>query len=119
MTERAIQRMQERWVEADALAIDRALNDLMKSYEGRKFLWWLLQIGKIGAQPFNGNALGTAFGCGELNVGQQILDRITFVNSAGYVAMMQEQANERSDRDTELRNAAGGQPGEPNPDGDA
>lgn len=108
MTERAIQRLQQQWQKADDLAVDSALVGLLQSYEGRKYLWWLLRIGKVGLQPFTSNALNTSFACGELNVGQQILDHIMSVNPAGYVAMMTENANERSSRDSELRSAAGG-----------
>lgn len=73
---------------------DLGLRQLMRSPEGREFLWWLLQIGKVGLQPFTANALNTAFQCGELNVGNQILDRITETDPAVYVQMQVEHMNE-------------------------
>lgn len=83
--------------DADQLEVNEACRALLATYRGRRYLWWLLRIGKVGTQPFANNALQTSFACGELNVGQQILDHIISVNPAGYVLMMQENAeNERS-----------------------
>lgn len=94
--------LKRRWLKEDEFAIDSALSESLANPQGRKFLWWLLTIGKIGAQPYSGNALNTAFACGELNVGQRILDRIISVSPEGYVRMMQESENERKERDQEL-----------------
>lgn len=99
------QRLRERWKREDEAAIDAALNALLQHAHGKKFLWWLLQIGKVGQQPYTNNALATAFNCGELNVGQQILDRITSTSPDGYVQMMKEAADERTRRNTELAGA--------------
>lgn len=74
--------------------IDKAILKLAETVEGRKFLWWLLQVGKVGTQPFAANALNMSFNCGELNVGNTILSRITSVDSAVYVRMQQENENE-------------------------
>lgn len=95
-------RLRERWKQEDETAINSAFEALLKAPNGRKVLWWLLQIGRVGQQPFANNALQTAFGCGELNVGQQVLDRITSVSPEGYLDMMKEMADERSRRDNEL-----------------
>lgn len=74
--------------------IDKAITGLAQTVEGRRFLWWLLQIGKVGTQPFAANALNMSFNCGELNVGNEILGRIISVDPAVYVRMMQENENE-------------------------
>lgn len=81
--------------------IDEACKALLSVPRGRKYLWWLLQIGRVGTQPFAVNALQTSFACGELNVGNQILAHIISVDPAGYVRMMQEQADgQRPNSDT-------------------
>lgn len=85
-------RLAKKKAEADQLEIDEAVRALLSVPRGRKYLWWLLTIGKIGTQPFAPNALNTSFNCGELNVGNQILSHIISVDPAGYVRMMQEQA---------------------------
>jgi hypothetical protein len=59
--------LKRRWNREDEQAIDGAIDALTQHPNGRKLLWWLLQIGRVGGQPFNGNALQTAFACGELN----------------------------------------------------
>jgi len=87
-------RKQSSLARARGLRIDTAISVAAQSREGREFLWWLLQIGKVGTQPFTTNALTTAFQCGELNVGNAILERLITVNPAIYVQMQQENQNE-------------------------
>lgn len=91
-------RREEQLQRAVNLDIDAHVAQALASREGRRFLWWLLQIGKVNMQPFTNNALTTAFACGELNVGQQVLARITQVHPAGYVQMQEENLNEYNQR---------------------
>lgn len=105
MNERAI-RLQRQWEKADNDQVAAAVQALLEHEHGRKFLWWLLQIGRVGTQPFSNNALTTSFACGELNVGQQVLAKIIEVNPAGYVRMMEESNDERNIRDIQLNSAA-------------
>lgn len=112
MNEKRIYNLEKQWAKADADAEDAALSSLLASFEGRKFLWKLLRIGGVGRQPFTSNALTTSFNCGELNVGQQILDHIISVDPAGYVRMMKEQADERTERAKSLADARAGVNGE-------
>ena len=100
--------LKRRWQKEDEFKIDSAVSKAVVDAEGRKFLWWLLEIGRIGMQPFAGNALNTAFNCGELNVGQRILDRIISVSPDGYLMMMKENESERKERDAELDNERSG-----------
>jgi len=93
-------RKQKEAAKLEKLNIDKACESLLATREGRHYLWWLLRIGRVGSQPFTNNALATSFGCGELNVGQQILAHIIEVNPAGYALMIQEKA----DDDREWRN---------------
>ncbi len=93
----AVKRSKE-WKVSDELQINKAITTLLDMREGRRFLWWLLEIGQIGNQPFVPNALSTSFNCGQLNVGQQVLARLIDVDAAGYVQMQKEQADERRDR---------------------
>jgi hypothetical protein len=96
------EKLKRRWLKEDELKIDSAVSQAIADKEGRKFLWWLLEIGRVGSQPYSGNALNTAFTCGELNVGQRILDRIISVSPEGYLLMMKENNDERKERDAEL-----------------
>jgi hypothetical protein len=99
------ERLKAWWLKEDEAAINAALGALMQHEQGRKLLWWTLRIGQVGTQPMGHNALNTAFNCGQLNVGQQILDRITSVSPEGYVNMMKEMADERTRRDNALTDA--------------
>lgn len=104
-------KLKRRWSEEDQAAIEGAIEALQQHYQGRKFLWWLLQLGGVNQQPYTSNALQTAFNCGTLNVGNQILEAVTRVTPEGYMAMMKENADERRNRDAELelaRDAARG-----------
>lgn len=98
-------KLQKQWAELDNEQIDAAIAALLEHRHGRRLLWWLLQIGGVGGQPFARNALDTAFNCGTLNVGNQVLDRLIFVSPQGYVNMMKENADERSERDAALARA--------------
>lgn len=86
----------------DKKEIDSAVGSLLEHENGRKFLWWVLEQGRIAGNPFTNNALSTSFNCGEMNVAQKVLDRIIDVNPAGYAQMVQEKANERERRDSSL-----------------
>lgn len=87
-------RQQKKFEELERADVDRALGDLFKTPHGRRALWWLLQIGKVGTQPFQLDPHATAFQCGELNVGQQLLARLVEVNPIGYAEMQMERQNE-------------------------
>lgn len=102
--------LKRRWAREDEEAIREALIALQQHRQGRKFLWWLLQIGGVGQQPYANNALQTAFNCGTLNVGNQILEAVAAATPDGYIKMMKENADERATRDAELgaARAAGG-----------
>lgn len=77
--------------------IDAFIREAIKSRGGRAFIWWTLEIAGIGAQPFApGHQDLTAFHCGELNVGQQILARLTEIAPEGYLTMMKENADART-----------------------
>jgi len=97
------EKLKRRWLKEDELKIDSAISQAIENAEGRKFLWWLLEIGRVGLQPYAANALNTAFNCGEMNVGQRILDRIISVSPEGYLQMMRENNDERKERDALLQ----------------
>jgi hypothetical protein len=102
--------LKRRWAKEDETAVREAIEALSLHRQGRKFLWWLLQIGGVGQQPYVSNALQTAFNCGTLNVGNQILEAIGTTAPDAYITMMKENADERATRDAEL--GAAGSAGE-------
>jgi hypothetical protein len=63
--------------------------------EGREYLYWLLELSRVGRNPYSGNALSTAFACGELNVGQQIQAHIIDVAPNAFLQMLAEKEEER------------------------
>lgn len=75
---------------------DLFIRDMLARPDGREFIWWLLQIGKFGTQPFATDSNLTAFGCGELNVGQQIFAAVIEADPAGFLRMQQEINDARS-----------------------
>jgi hypothetical protein len=100
-----IDNLKRQWEREDRELIDSAVSALLQHESGKKFLWWLLEIGRVGGQPFAANSLHTAFNCGELNVGQRVLDRIISVSPEGYVSMMKENEIGRRTRDDALATA--------------
>ena len=108
----AFQRRLKSYSRNTAAEIDAAIGECLATHKGRALLWWLLEIGRVGTQPFAGIEGKTAFNCGELNVGNQVLARITEVGPDGYLTMMKEKQNERnalSNPDTDP--GTSGQPG--------
>lgn len=76
--------------------IDSAVAHLLTTPQGRRYLYWLLEIGSaIGVNPMSRDSHETAFRCGEQNVGQRIMAHIIDVNPAGFTTMLVERENER------------------------
>lgn len=92
----------------DRADIDETLNVLLGLDKGQKTIWWLLQIGRVGTQPFDRDPYVTAFQAGELNVGQQILARLIDVNPTGYADMQMKRKQEYERRDGLARDASTG-----------
>lgn len=95
--EAAAQRKQRKAEKLDSISRGLAVRGLLSSPEGRAYLWWLLQIGRYGVQPFAADSERTAFNCGELNVGLQILAHILETDPAGFVRLQEEHKDARSD----------------------
>ena len=75
--------------------IDDALRALVQHPQGRQYIYWLLEISGIARNPYSGNALATAFNCGELNVGQRIQAHLIEVAPAAFLKMLEEKEEER------------------------
>lgn len=99
-----------RYAREDDEAVDSAVKHLLSISNGRKYLWRLLELGKVGAQPFNNDPHITAFNCGELNVGQQILNHMLMVDPKSYGMLQEEKVNEHR-----IRTAAIGRASSDNP----
>ena len=88
----------------------RALNrrDVIRALanhkSGREFLYWLLEIGHMGRNPFSTNALTTAFACGESNVSQQIQAAFIEAAPSDYMKMLKEEDDARRTFDTTYDN---------------
>ncbi len=93
------------WNDNDQHEIELAIRDLLASAAGRRLLRRWLEFGKIGVNPFTTNALTMAFGCGELNVGQQVLADIMAVSPDGWLLMQKEVADEQRNRSSALDTA--------------
>lgn len=69
-----------------------AVRQLYRTAEGRDYLRWLLEVSKaIGQQPFQADPYRTAFGCGEINVGHQLMAHMVEVDVAAFSALLKEQ----------------------------
>lgn len=85
--------------------IDAFIAVALGDTRGQKFLWWLLQVGKYGVNPFSPDSNVMAFQSGEANVGAQILSRIIDVNPIGFAELQMQRKIEddrRSSRAAEL-----------------
>lgn len=90
--DKRIRRIAHRHMKETEAIEAEGLRKLLDSYEGRAFLWWMLGTAGVFANPFTQNALHTAFNCGTMNFGQQLLNRLVSEQPAQYIKMMQENA---------------------------
>src|SRR6516164_5649150 len=95
----AIQRRSDR---ASQESVDAFLRHSMGLVDGRRYFHGLLVRCHVFANPYTGRAGTTAFACGELNVGQQVLADIMRIAPDEYVQMMRE-ANGRDIADDTRR----------------
>ncbi len=104
-----MEKLKAQWEAQDKFEIEQAYRDLMSTRQGRKFLYYLLELTKFMQQPFNGQALGTAFNCGEQNVGKRILADMLGVAPDSFVVLMKE-ANDDNRTRTNAIALAGADP---------
>jgi hypothetical protein len=116
MSEKAERRKSARALKNEKIIRDKFIADCLKRPDGRAFIWWLLQIGKWGTQPFGLYDAQTNFNCGELNVGQQIFAAIIEADPAGFLRMQQEINDAR--RSSNQPNAGADADSEPDPNTD-
>ena len=95
----AIQRRSDK---ASQESVDAFLRHSMGLVDGRRYFYGLLVRCHVFANPYTGRAGTTAFACGELNVGQQVLADIMRIAPDEYVQMMRE-ANARDIADDTRR----------------
>jgi len=94
--------LERKFLEEDHEARLEFVRAALTTREGRLFFWWLLQVGKHGVNPFASNALQMSFGCGEMNVGAQILDVMLEAAPMKFPEMMIEQSQLQELRDAKL-----------------
>jgi len=92
----------------DEAEIDQTIQNLLATNGGGKFLWWLLQIGKYGVNPFSPDPVTMAFQAGEMNVGSAVLARIIEVNPLGFAELQMSRKLESDRRDSAARNLSAG-----------
>ena len=97
MNERAKERKARALEKAEQDRIDTATGALLQSPDGRSFLWWLLDIGRLDTTPFTSNALTTAFACGEQNIGLQVKAQLITTDPEGFLNLLKEKAHDRHD----------------------
>jgi len=90
--------IQRRVAKALDEAHDNVIYSIMGVADGRAYIYDLLVYCHVFGQPFSPDSYLTAFGCGQLDVGQVILRRIHALCPDEYVQMMRE-ANVRSATD--------------------
>lgn len=69
------------------------LLQLMKSVQGRAWLYSIIELCGPGQNPFSPDALRTAFNCGELNIGNQLVAQCHACSTELYLVMMKENQN--------------------------
>jgi len=96
-------RLQKSYAKQDEFFINDGLRALTKSYNGRRFIWWLFSEAGLFNNPFNTNALSTAFAAGKMDIGQAVLARLLEVDDEAYINMQRENALLQKQRREELK----------------
>lgn len=100
-----IDKLKANWEAEDKAYVDQAYRALLATQPGRRFISYLLEISKFMQQPFTGQALTTAFACGEQNVGKRILADMLEVDPEAFVTLMRERSDVHSRRQQQQFNA--------------
>ena len=93
MDEKAAKKFQARERQAQ-LARDDFVRAALTTLQGREYFSWAMGLGRPNENPYAGNALATAFRCGEANVSQLILKHILTAAPEGYFNILREQQKE-------------------------
>lgn len=96
----AQERVARKEAKSEKALIDAYVQSTLNDVGGRKFLWWLLQIGRWGQSPFLAERSRTDFACGEQNIGLQVMDRILQVDPTGFIRMQSEENERVANRNT-------------------
>lgn len=99
------QRIRNRHIKEDENYETQALANILKDFQGRRFLWWLLSETGIARNPFAGNALNMAHETGKMAIGQIVLDRIMNLDATAYGRMLVENKDLIDQREAELNEA--------------
>ena len=83
------------------------IKEMIKTRQGRAFLWWILEITGLNQSPMTSNALFISYNTGKGDIGREILANILEVSPNGYLEMLKEKQDEqaaeaRRSRDEEL-----------------
>lgn len=116
--ERADVKLLEKLSRQKAAQSAEVLKGIMASAAGREWMYELLYLCHIGANPFNPDIAVMSFQCGEMNVGQRLWSDLMRHCPDQYTIMTQE-ANERSillDTITERSRSADADGGVEDPD---
>lgn len=68
----------------------RVLLGILGSEDGRRWLREVLELCRIGDNPFSKDSLVMSFRCGEINVGNQVMAQLMNASPKLYMRMMQE-----------------------------
>lgn len=74
---------------------DREVQDLLSvaaTPEGRRFVWWVMSIAGLFANPFTGNSK-TFYNCGAMEVGQRVFHRVMMADPDLFPKMQRENSD--------------------------
>lgn len=84
---------------ASRLAAEKLeVREILKTYEGRKLIWRILEQCGVYRVSFTGDALETAFREGQRSTGLWILTEIVFTNGPDTFSIMSREAEDRRER---------------------
>ena len=88
--EKKIKRLARKFEKQQEAEIDHGLAATFETYQGRRFIWWILSQAGLYQDAFTQNALVTARNCGRQELGRELLGRVLKIDPDAYIKMMKE-----------------------------
>ena len=104
--EKQVQKLQKRHLREDEMTWQDGIKLVMSTQQGRRMVWLFLAECGVFRNPATANALSTQFACGEMNVGQRLLARITELAPDAFLVMQKESIDVGHTRTTDAATIA-------------
>ena len=95
-----LNRLEHKYSRQDYNDENAGLVNLTSTPEGRRAFWWLLGLCGTFTNPFDGDALSSAYASGKQAIGQLLIERMGEADPDAFLVAMKENQNAERARDS-------------------